>query len=97
MDTGAGSAGAPYDNLKNVFMESKIVGIILCILGITGLILSLVYMNGAVNTEHVNIVFACGIAGTILFFAGIRLIPNGRMQNDRVPVNQRSEPIKAKP
>ena len=77
-------------------MEAKIVGIILCILGIAGLILSLFYMNEAVNTEHVNIVFACGIAGAILFFAGIRLIPNGRMQNDRVPANQRSEQLKGK-
>ncbi len=56
-------------------METKILGIILSILGIAGLILALAFMNGADSSKHVSVLFACGILGAISFFVGIRLIP----------------------
>ncbi len=54
-------------------MEAKILGIILSILGITGLILSLVYVNEAAGSHHISALFAGGIFGTALFFTGIWL------------------------
>jgi hypothetical protein len=57
-------------------MEPKILGIILAILGITSLILSLIFINDAVSDIYVYIISACGIFGAVLFFVGIRLIPN---------------------
>ena len=56
-------------------METKILGIILSILGIAGLILAVVYVNGADSSKHLNLLFTAGILGTITFFAGIRVIP----------------------
>jgi hypothetical protein len=57
-------------------METKILGIILSILGITGLILALIYMNDAASTRQFVLLFACGVLGAIAFFAGIRLVPS---------------------
>ena len=56
-------------------MDLKILGIILSILGITGLILALVYINVAVNPQHFNLFFACGIFAAVIFFTGIWMIP----------------------
>jgi hypothetical protein len=56
-------------------METKFLGIILSILGISGLILSLIYMNDVATATHFNLLIACGVLGAIAFFAGIRLIP----------------------
>lgn len=60
-------------------MERKFLGIFLSILGIAGLILALVFMAGTDSSKHLSILFACGILGTISFFAGIRLIPDQRI------------------
>ena len=54
-------------------MEVKILGIILSILGISGLILAIAYVNQAAGSNHISILFAGGIFATVLFFAGIWL------------------------
>ncbi len=59
-------------------MEGKILGVILSILGITGLILAVIYMNNAEDIKSVNLLLACGIGGAISFFAGLRLIPSAK-------------------
>jgi len=56
-------------------METKHLGIILSIMGISGLILSLIFMNDVATATHFNLLIACGVLGAIAFFAGIRLIP----------------------
>ena len=56
-------------------MEKKILGIILSILGISGLILALVFMNASGSSDHLHLLLAGGTSGAILFFTGIWLIP----------------------
>jgi hypothetical protein len=56
-------------------MKAKLSGIILSILGISGLIVAFIYMNGAVTSNKVDVLIACGICSTVIFFAGLRLIP----------------------
>jgi hypothetical protein len=56
-------------------MKAKLLGIILSIVGISGLILAFIYMNEAGSASHVNVLIASGICGTLIFFAGLRLIP----------------------
>jgi hypothetical protein len=68
-------------------METKILGIILAILGISGLIAALLYVNAAGNSTQVGLLFACGIAAAVAFFAGIRLIPSSRAYNKTADAN----------
>ena len=57
-------------------MENKILGIILSIVGISGLMLSLIYMNDAITSTQFSFLFACGVLGAVIFFVGIRLVPS---------------------
>ena len=58
-------------------MEKRILGIILSIVGITGLILAAVgFMNGGDSSKHVKSIVVYGILGAIFFFAGIGLVRN---------------------
>jgi hypothetical protein len=59
-------------------MEGKILGVILSILGISGLIVAVIYMNNAADSKSVNLLLGCGILAAISFFAGLRLIPSGK-------------------
>ncbi len=45
------------------------------ILGVMTLIITLIGINGVVSPKKVNMLLAGGIAGTILFFMGIWLLP----------------------
>jgi hypothetical protein len=55
-------------------MLTKTWGMIVSVLGALGLIASLVMVN--VNgSRHVEMLFACGILGTIAFFTGIWMVP----------------------
>ena len=65
---------------KNACMETKFWGIILSVLGIAGLIIALVNIYSA----NVNILIVSGVVGAIAFFAGIRLIPDGKAYNKKV-------------
>ena len=56
-------------------MKGKILGISLSVLGIAALIVTLIGINGIVTASQVNMLLAGGIAGTILFFTGIWLLP----------------------
>ena len=56
-------------------METKYLGIIVSILGISGLVLALIFMNDAVTTAQFNSLFAGGVLGAIAFFAGLWIIP----------------------
>jgi hypothetical protein len=69
------------------FMETKILGIILSILGISGLILALINVNGAVSPQHIPLLFTGGVFGAIAFFAGIWMVPNGSGYNKTSEVN----------
>lgn len=55
-------------------MEGKIWGISLSILGIAGLIMALVSMNGPLVSTHLPVLLAAGICGASAFFIGIWLI-----------------------
>ena len=56
-------------------MKGKILGISLSVLGVGALIITLIGINGIVTARQVNMLLAGGIAGTILFFTGIYLLP----------------------
>lgn len=56
-------------------MKGKILGISLSVLGVAALIITLIGIIGGVNASQVNILLAGGIAGTIMFFTGIWLLP----------------------
>jgi hypothetical protein len=74
-------------------METKILGIILSIVGIAGLILALIYMNDAVTSTTFSILIACGVLGAITFFVGIRLVPHNDSHNKpvKIPTTEMSE------
>ncbi|MGG9971531.1 hypothetical protein ACQ33O_07025 [Ferruginibacter sp. SUN002] len=58
-------------------MEKRILGIILSLLGVTGLIYAGVnFMNGGTGTRNVKGIIVFGIVGAIFFFAGISLVRN---------------------
>jgi hypothetical protein len=61
-------------------MKGKILGISLSVLGVAALIITLIGINGVVSPRQVNMLLAGGIAGTILFFTGIWLLP-GRISH----------------
>lgn len=54
---------------------SKTWGMIVSVLGVLGLVASLVLVN-VDGSRHVERLFAGGILGTIAFFAGIWMMPN---------------------
>jgi hypothetical protein len=62
-------------SIKQEVMKGKILGISLSILGVGALIVTLIGINGVVTSSQVNILLAGGVAGTILFFTGIWLLP----------------------
>lgn len=56
-------------------MEKRIFGIILLILGITGLILAAFnFMNGGNGEKNIKEIIIYGILGSIFFFAGVGLL-----------------------
>ena len=58
-------------------MEKRILGIILSIVGITGLILAAIgFANGGDSTKHIKSIIVYGVLGAIFFFSGIGLIRN---------------------
>jgi uncharacterized membrane protein len=60
-------------------MEKRTLGIILTLLGITGLILAGInFLNGNAKTYNIKQIVTFGILGAVFFFAGIRLIQNTR-------------------
>jgi len=67
-------------------MESKIMGIALSVLGVSGLILALIYMNDAVTSTQFNLLFTAGILGAAAFFAGLWLIPGAHPYKKTVEV-----------
>jgi hypothetical protein len=54
-------------------MQQKILGITLSILGITGLIVALMGINGPLVNEHLALLMAGGSFGALAFFGGIWL------------------------
>jgi hypothetical protein len=58
-------------------MEKRLLGIILSILGITGLILAGInFMNNGQGTKSIKTILLYGLLGAIFFFAGISLVRN---------------------
>ncbi|WP_343704309.1 hypothetical protein [Chitinophaga sp.] len=58
-------------------MEKRVLGIILTLLGVTGLILAGVnFMNGGEGARNIKSIIIYAILGAIFFFAGIGLIRN---------------------
>ena len=76
---------------KQSVMEGKILGITLSILGVSGLLAALIYMNAAGGPKDINVLLGCGIFGAVLFFAGIWLLPG-----KRIPIKARETSIKFK-
>ena len=54
-------------------MQQKILGITLSILGITGLIMALMGINGPLVNEHLALLMAGGSFGAVAFFTGVWL------------------------
>ena len=67
-------------------MDTKLLGIIISTLGISGLVLALIFMNDAVTTTQFTSLFAGGILGAIAFFAGLWLIPKAHSYNKSIEV-----------
>ena len=66
-------------NFKIYFMEKRVLGIILTLLGIAGLIAAAFYfMNGGQATRNVKSIIIYAILGAVFFAAGIGLIQNTR-------------------
>ena len=64
--------------LINVFMEKRVLGIILALVGVVGLILAGAnFLNGS-GTRDLKQIVVYGVLGAIFFFAGIGLIRNTR-------------------
>ena len=64
----------------NVYMEKRVLGIILSLVGVIGLIMAGVnFMNGG-GTRDLKQIIVYGVLGAIFFFAGIGLI---RTTHDR--------------
>lgn len=62
---------------NRLYMEKRILGIILSIVGILGLILAAVgFMNGGDSTRHIKSIVVYGVLGVIFFFSGIGLVRN---------------------
>jgi uncharacterized membrane protein len=58
-------------------LEKRILGIVLSLLGVTGLIYAgISFVNGGSGTKSVKTIIFTGIVGAIFFFAGIGLIKN---------------------
>ena len=58
-------------------MEKRLLGIILSLLGITGLILAGVnFMKSGQGTKSIKEILLYGILGAIFFFSGIGLVRN---------------------
>ena len=70
-----GIAFANYTQIT--FMEKRVLGMILTLLGIGGLIAAAVYfMNGGQGTRNIKAIVTFALLGAIFFGAGIRLIQN---------------------
>jgi hypothetical protein len=64
-------------SMKILFMEKRILGICLSVLGIIGLIYAgLHFVNGASGAKSVKSILFSGILGALFFFAGISLVRN---------------------
>lgn len=59
-------------------MEGKIWGILLSVLGIAGLIGSLLYISGPKEATNLPLLLAAGICGALAFFLGIWLVDHKR-------------------
>ena len=58
-------------------MEKRLLGIILSLLGVTGLIYAgISFMDGGTGTRNIKVIILFGILGAIFFFAGISLVRN---------------------
>ncbi len=57
-------------------MRVKILGVALCILGVAGLITSLIYISVIGNVTKVSLLLVAGLASAAAFFIGLRLIPS---------------------
>ena len=57
-------------------MKKRIMGIILSILGILGLVAAFLILTGFESSDHVSELLVCGILAAVVFFTGIRLVPD---------------------
>jgi hypothetical protein len=64
-------------------MKGKIFGISLSVMGVAALIITLIGILGDVSPKQVNVLLAGGIAGSILFFMGIWLLPGRTAHHSR--------------
>lgn len=59
------------------FMEKRVLGMILSLLGVIGLIYAGVsFLNGGDGTRNIKLIIFSGILGVIFFIAGIGLVKN---------------------
>jgi hypothetical protein len=76
----------PILEIKTVMNVKRTFGIILTILGITGLIYAAyIFLDGGKGDNHVKSLIVWGILGAIFFFTGIGLI-KGTHDDQRPPV-----------
>jgi type IV secretory pathway VirB2 component (pilin) len=62
---------------QNQFMEKRMLGIILSILGVIGLVVAGVYfMKGGEGAKNIRGIVLFGLLGIIFFAAGISLVRN---------------------
>jgi len=62
---------------KTDYMEKRILGTFLSILGIVGLVYAgIAFINGSSGTRSIKTILFAAILGAIFFFAGISLVRN---------------------
>ena len=60
-------------------MEKRILGTVLCLLGVVGLIYAgISFINGAAGNRNVKTIIFAALVGAIFFFAGVSLVRNTR-------------------
>jgi hypothetical protein len=77
----SGGRAARGNLQKKKYMEKRVLGIILSILGIAGLIIAAVnFMGGGEGARHLKSIIVFAILGVVFFSSGIGLVRN---TNDR--------------
>jgi hypothetical protein len=58
-------------------MEKRVLGIVLSLLGVTGLIYAgICFLNGGSGQKNIKLIIFSGVLGSVFFFAGIALVRN---------------------
>ena len=75
-------------------MEGKLLGVTLSVLGVFGLLIAIFYMNAVQSSKDVNVLLGCGFFGTVIFFAGLWLLPGRKEPGKAVQASPMDKSVK---